>query len=75
MEEKKMQRALIHYNKPENRSTVIAALKKADREDLIPVLLPYNRGAAARSPQTQKQTQKTKSAARTSSPRKNNRRR
>ena len=40
MEEKKMQRALIHYNKPENRSTVIAALKKADRDDLIPVLLP-----------------------------------
>ncbi|MBR3706118.1 MAG: YgiQ family radical SAM protein [Firmicutes bacterium] len=30
IEEKKMQRALIHYNKPENRNTVIAALKKAD---------------------------------------------
>ncbi len=44
MEEKKMQRALIHYNKPENRNTVIAALKKADREDLIPVLLS-GRGA------------------------------
>lgn len=43
MEEKKMQRALIHYNKPENRNTVIAALKKADREDLIPVLLPQGR--------------------------------
>ncbi|MBR5229338.1 MAG: YgiQ family radical SAM protein [Firmicutes bacterium] len=43
MEEKKMQRALIHYNKPENRSTVIAALKKADREDLIPVLLGQGR--------------------------------
>ena len=39
MEEKKMQRALIHYNRPENRKTVIAALKKAGREDLIPVLL------------------------------------
>jgi len=75
MEEKKMQRALIHYNKPENRSTVIAALKKADREDLIPVLLPYHHGAAARSPQTQRQTQKTKSAAKTSSSRKNNHRR
>ncbi|MBR1990204.1 MAG: YgiQ family radical SAM protein, partial [Firmicutes bacterium] len=37
IEEKKMQRALIHYNKPENRNTVIAALKKADRDDLIPV--------------------------------------
>ncbi|MBQ6899797.1 MAG: YgiQ family radical SAM protein [Firmicutes bacterium] len=43
MEEKKMQRALIHYNKPENRNTVIAALKKADRNDLIPVLLPQGR--------------------------------
>jgi len=39
MEEKKMQRALIHYNKPENRGTVIRALKKAGREDLINVLL------------------------------------
>ena len=39
LEEKKMQRALIHYNRPENRKTVIAALKKAGREDLIPVLL------------------------------------
>ncbi len=34
MEEKKMQRALIHYNKRENRDTVIKALKKAGREDL-----------------------------------------
>ena len=40
LEEKKMQRALIHYNRPENRNTVIAALKKAGRADLIPVLLP-----------------------------------
>ena len=39
MEDKKMQRALIHYNKPENRKTVIKALQKAKREDLIPVLL------------------------------------
>ncbi|MGN0659284.1 MAG: YgiQ family radical SAM protein [Emergencia sp.] len=39
LEEKKMQRALIHYNRPENRNTVIRALKKAGREDLIPVLL------------------------------------
>ncbi len=37
--EKKLQRALIHYNKPENRNTVIKALKKAGREDLVPVLL------------------------------------
>ncbi|MGN0714431.1 MAG: YgiQ family radical SAM protein [Anaerovoracaceae bacterium] len=40
LEEKKMQRALIHYNRPENRNTVIAALKKAGRADLIPILLP-----------------------------------
>lgn len=39
LEEKKLQRALIHYNKPENRNTVIKALKKAGREELIPVLL------------------------------------
>lgn len=39
MEEKKMQRALIHFHKPENRETVKAALEKAGRRDLIPVLL------------------------------------
>lgn len=44
MEEKKMQRALIHYNKAENRSTVIKALQKAGRQDLIGVLLGNNRG-------------------------------
>ena len=38
-EEKRMQRALMHFNKPENRETVIKALRKANREDLIPVLL------------------------------------
>ncbi len=43
MEEKKMQRALMHYNKPENRGTVIKALRKAGREDLINVLLKDNR--------------------------------
>ena len=37
--EKKMQRALIHYHKPENRGTVIKALQKVGREDLIGVLL------------------------------------
>ena len=45
MEEKKMQRALIHYNRPENKTTVIKALQKAGREDLIPILLgSKNRG-------------------------------
>lgn len=40
LQEKKMQRALIHYNRPENRKWVIAALKKAGREDLIEQLVP-----------------------------------
>jgi len=39
MEEKQMQRALIHFHKPENRQTVEKALRKAGREDLIPVLI------------------------------------
>ena len=34
-----MQRALMHFNKPENRELVKTALQKAHREDLIPVLL------------------------------------
>lgn len=34
-EEKKMQRTLLQYFKPENKKTVIAALKKAGRSDLI----------------------------------------
>ncbi|MGN0621920.1 MAG: YgiQ family radical SAM protein [Porcipelethomonas sp.] len=34
-EEKKMQRTLLQYFKPENRKIVIAALKKAGRADLI----------------------------------------
>lgn len=42
MEEKKMQRALIHFNKPENREVVKAALIKAGRPDLIGVLLGRN---------------------------------
>ncbi len=35
MEEKKMQKALIHFNKPENRKLVEEALRKAGRNDLI----------------------------------------
>ena len=38
-EEKKMQRALLHFHKKENRETVKKALKKAGRADLIPKLL------------------------------------
>ncbi len=45
LEEKKMQRALIHYNRPENRKTVLKALKKAGREDLAGVLLSGSRGS------------------------------
>lgn len=41
MEEKKMQRALIHFNKPENRKLAEAALKKAGRDDLIPKLFSH----------------------------------
>lgn len=44
LKEKKMQRALIHYNRPENRKTVIQALRRAGREDLIDVLLGENKG-------------------------------
>ena len=33
--EKALQRALMHYFKPENRKLVIEALRKAGREDLI----------------------------------------
>ena len=34
-EEKRMQRALLQWRRPENRKTVLAALKRAGREDLI----------------------------------------
>ena len=39
IEEKRLQRALLHFNKKENRSLVKKALKKAGREDLSEVLL------------------------------------
>lgn len=39
LEEKRMQRALMHFKKPENRKLVKRALIKAKREDLIKVLL------------------------------------
>ena len=45
MEEKKMQRALIHFHKPENYDTVKRALVKAGRQDLIPVLLGRGKSA------------------------------
>ncbi len=39
MEEKKLQRALIHFNKKENRKLVLEALKRAGRMDLASKLL------------------------------------
>lgn len=39
MREKHMQRALIHFNRPENRNLVLEALNETGRTDLIPVLL------------------------------------
>ena len=41
MEEKKMQRSLMHYHKPENREYVKKALIKAGRKDLMDVLVPH----------------------------------
>ena len=38
-QEKRMQRALLHFNKKENRSLVKKALIEAGREDLMEVLL------------------------------------
>lgn len=40
IEEKKLQRALIHYHKPENKKLVRTALEKAGRTDLLSVLRP-----------------------------------
>ena len=43
MKEKKMQRALLHFHKKENKQLVLEALRTADREDLIPVLTKNHR--------------------------------
>ena len=53
-EEKAMQRALMHYFKPYNRQLVLAALKKAGREDLIGwgsdcLITPYVRKPSEKS--------------------------
>lgn len=47
-EEKKMQRALLHFNKEENREEVKKALRKVGREDLIDVLLMRKTGGTKR---------------------------
>lgn len=41
LEEKKMQRALIHFHKPQNRKLAEKALREAGRADLIPVLFSH----------------------------------
>ncbi len=43
IEEKRMQRALMHFNKAENKQRVKKALIKAGREDLIKTLAPYSK--------------------------------
>ena len=43
IEEKKMQRALIHFHKPENRKLAEKALVAAGRRDLIPVFFSQRR--------------------------------
>ena len=59
MREKKMQRALLHFNKRENRETVLAALKKAGREDDARYLLD-NRGHSWHNRQSRQKRNKQK---------------
>lgn len=61
LSEKKMQRALIHYNRPENRNTVRQALKKAGREDLLGTLLGERRGKNHESDQRIRKNHQSKS--------------
>ena len=63
-EEKKMQRALLQYYKPENRQIITEALKRAKRTDLIgdaPGCLI--KGEAKTAKNTVKPTQKEKQSA------------
>ena len=67
-EEKRMQRALLQWRRPENRRTVLAALRKAGREDLIGYgpdkLVPPERSAANASVKTaEKRPKPPKNAA------------
>ncbi len=57
LEEKKMQRALMHYNKPENRNLVIKALNRAGRPDLINVLLGPGRNRKGEKNESGKRTE------------------
>ncbi|MDD3996866.1 MAG: DUF3362 domain-containing protein, partial [Sphaerochaetaceae bacterium] len=38
--QRSMQRALIHFHKPEHRTLVIEALKLIGRNDLVQILVP-----------------------------------
>ena len=63
-EEKKLQRALLQYNRPENRKTVIDALKKCHREDLIGfspdcLVRPLNQPQKPQTKNTKPQTKKS----------------
>lgn len=43
MKEKRLQRALLHFHKKENREDVMEALRMTGREELADVLLPHGR--------------------------------
>ena len=43
LEEKKIQRAMLHYHRPENRKLVQIGLRKAGREDLEEILIPLRK--------------------------------
>lgn len=50
LEEKRMQRALLHFHKKENHGLVRQALKRCGREDLIPTLLGTEGSSRKRRP-------------------------
>ncbi len=73
-EEKKMQRALLQYRRPENQEIILKALKLAGREDLIGyapecLVRPPKKGSYQRNAQTAKTAEKKS----TNSPEKNKR--
>ncbi len=72
-EEKRMQRALLQWRRPENRRTVRDALKKAGREDLIgygpDCLVPPEKGAKP-APKNAKNPQKSAGTAPAEKPKK-----
>lgn len=52
-QEKRMQRALIHFHKPENHALVREALELSGRDDLIPILLSRKPGGFAQQRKNQ----------------------